>query len=55
MNWERYLVRWAGYLPEWEAWRIPGRGLPGDPVETWEPLSAVKNTEAYQQWKQMQQ
>lgn len=50
-NWERYLVRWAGYSPEWEAWRIPGRGLPGDPVETWEPFSAVRNTEAFHRWK----
>ncbi|KAL3932350.1 MAG: hypothetical protein SGPRY_000741, partial [Prymnesium sp.] len=38
-HWQRYLVRWAGYQPEWEAWRIPGRGSPGDPLETWEPLS----------------
>lgn len=53
-NWERYLVRWAGYSPAWEAWRIPGRGVPGDAVETWEPLSAVKHTEAFERWKAAQ-
>lgn len=53
-TWERYLVRWSGYSPEWEAWRIPGRGTPGDPVETWEPLSAVKNTLAFQHWREQQ-
>lgn len=49
-TWRRFLVRWAGYEPEWEAWRIPGRGRPGDPVETWEPLSVVKHTEALEHW-----
>ncbi|KAL1496604.1 hypothetical protein AB1Y20_014208 [Prymnesium parvum] len=31
-----YLVRWSGYHPSWEKWRINGRaGI--DPIETWEP------------------
>jgi len=52
-HWRRYLVRWLGYDPEWERWRIPGRGAPGDPIETWEPHSVVKNTEALSIWKAM--
>lgn len=48
-----YLVRWLGYLPEWEPWRINGR--PGiDPIETWEPRSVVQNTEALIAWKEAQ-
>ena len=42
------LVRWRGYHPSWEAWRISGN--PGDPVETWERLSKMRQTEAYQIW-----
>lgn len=45
-----YLVRWSGYQPEWEAWRINGRaGV--DPIETWEPRSVVQHSEALCAWK----
>ena len=44
-----YLVRWAGYHPSWEAWRI--RGNVGEPVETWEPRSHVSRTAAYATWQ----
>ena len=44
-----YLVRWAGYEPSWEAWMIHGKV--GEPVETWEPATVVKNTEALATWK----
>jgi hypothetical protein len=41
--WHRYLVQWKGYQPEWEEWRIPGRGTPGSgPIETWEKASRVR-------------
>lgn len=49
-HWRRYLVRWAGYQPQWEAWRLEGRGRPGDPLETWEPLSVVRHTQALERW-----
>ena len=42
------LVRWSGYHPSWEAWRTEGN--PGDPVETWEPLAAVRQTIAWEDW-----
>ena len=42
------LVRWAGYDPSWEAWRI--RGEEGSPLETWEPVATVRHTEAWQTW-----
>ena len=45
-----YLVRWEGYSPDWEAWRI--HGDVGTPLETWEPLSVMKNTVALQTWKE---
>lgn len=48
-----YLVRWRGYQPDWEAWRINGR--PGiDPIETWEPRCVVQNTEALIAWREAQ-
>lgn len=47
-----FLVRWAGYRPEWEAWRISGEI--GDPIETWEPKSVIQATEAYQVWREAQ-
>lgn len=48
-----YLVRWLGYQPDWEAWRINGR--PGiDPIETWEPRSVVHHTEAFFAWREAQ-
>ena len=43
-----YLVRWAGYHPAWEAWRIHGEI--GSAVETWEPFRLVKDTEALDVW-----
>lgn len=45
-NWHRYLVRWAGYDPSWEAWRLPGRGAAGDPVESWEPAEKLRGAAA---------
>ena len=47
----RFLVRWAGYRPEWEPWRITGDV--GDPIETWEPMSSLRNTEALLAWDTM--
>ena len=44
-----YLVQWAGYEPEWEPLRITGQV--GDPLESWEPLAFVKNTEALWRWR----
>lgn len=42
-------LRWAGYQPSWEPWRISGN--PGTPIETWEKLTpAMKKTEAWQSW-----
>eukprot|EP00965_Chrysotila_dentata_P072850 2407962-Pleurochrysis_carterae.AAC.1 len=43
-----YLVRWEGYNPSWEAWRI--RGDVGSPLETWEPRSHLLGTEAWDNW-----
>ena len=40
-----YLVRWAGYHPSWEAWRI--HGDLGTPLQTWEPVSHVRRTVAW--------
>lgn len=51
-NWHRYLVRWSGYHPSWEAWRLPGRGSVGDPVESWEPAWKLKGTQALIRWEQ---
>ena len=50
----RYLVRWAGYEPEWEWYRHATEGpagLMGDPVDTWKPRAALKNTLALAQWE----
>ena len=44
-----FLVRWEGYDVSWEAWRISGEV--GDPLETWEPLRMVRQTEAYSSWQ----
>lgn len=49
--WHRFLVRWRGYDPTWEAWRIPGRGAVGDPVESWESAVSLEGTEALARWK----
>ena len=44
-----FLVRWEGYHPSWEAWRINGQR--GEPVETWEPLTTVQGTQALESWQ----
>ena len=44
-----FLVRWEGYNPSWEAWRINGQR--GEPVETWEPLATVQGTQALESWQ----
>ena len=43
------LVRWAGYHPSWEAWRI--RGEVGTPLETWEPRQKIMRTTAWAAWR----
>ena len=44
------LVRWAGYHPSWEPWRMTG--AVGDPIDTWEKATAkMKRTQAYQDWQ----
>ena len=43
------LVRWEGYHPSWEAWRIHGEV--GTPLETWEPKSYVQRTAAWCTWR----
>ena len=56
--WHRYLVSWAGYRPEWEAWRIPGRGTVGQgPIETWEKATVVRKhyRAALAAWEAQQQ
>jgi hypothetical protein len=45
-----YLIRWAGYHPSWEAWRIMGE--PGTPICTWAVARDVENTEAWLRWRQ---
>lgn len=53
-RWKRQrqaLVRWAGYHPAWEAWRMPGQGEVGGPLETWEPWMNVEHTEALANWR----
>ena len=52
--WHRYLVRWEGYKPEWEQWRIPGRGTPGaGPIETWEKATHIQKhyPQAVSEWE----
>ena len=44
-----YRVRWRGYDPSWEAWRISG--AVGTPIETWEPERGVRDTEALLEWR----
>jgi hypothetical protein len=43
--------RWVGYHPSWEQWRVPELGAPGEPLQTWETLKTMRNTEAMQQWR----
>lgn len=45
-----YLVRWAGYHPTWEPWRI--QGDVGTAIETWEPWEKLKETEAMREWNE---
>ena len=45
-----FLVRWAGYEESWEPWRIHGEV--GSPLETWEPLAHVRNTDAFSAWRE---
>ena len=47
----QFLVRWVGYHPMWEQWRMEGRGQAGDPLDTWEPLDNVVDTEALATWR----
>ena len=49
-----YLVRWAGYHPSWEAWRMADwEGQPGDPVDSWERVTQnLLQTEAARRWKE---
>ncbi|KAL1520391.1 hypothetical protein AB1Y20_021977 [Prymnesium parvum] len=46
-------VRWAGYHPSWEAWRLEGE--PGTPIKTWERRKTVKMTQAYAAWTAAQE
>jgi len=48
-----YTVRWEGYHPFWEAWRISEEV--GSPLETWEPQSHVMGTEAWEHWEAAKQ
>ena len=43
-----FKVRWQGYHPSWEAWRIEGE--PGTPLVTCEPMCNVMGTEALKKW-----
>ena len=42
-------MRWEGYHPSWEAWRI--NGVPGQLVETWEPLATLQGIQALESWQ----
>ena len=46
---ECYLVRWEGYRPSWERWRISGSK--GDPLETWEPKINLEHSLALERWE----
>ena len=45
-----FLVKWAGYHPSWEAWRVHGEV--GTALETCEPLKGLLGTEALASWEQ---
>ena len=45
----KVLVRWAGYQPSWEAWRIHGEV--GTQLETWEPSKNMQDTVAMHAWR----
>ena len=49
-----YWVEWEGYRPSWEAYRVEGRGEPGDPLITWEPAPNLAGTQALEAWEQQQ-
>ena len=44
-----YLVRWRGYNPLWEPWRIHGEV--GSPVETWEPRCNLSRSDELENWE----
>ena len=46
-----YRVRWAGYDPSFELWRKWGEV--GSSLETWEPLSNIRHSEALLKWNQL--
>ena len=46
---ECYLVRWEGYRPSWERYRISGSK--GDPLETWEPKINLEGSIALLRWE----
>ena len=43
-----YLVRWQGYDPSWEEYRI--HGAAGSALETWEPQCNLLGSEALEKW-----
>ena len=45
-----FLVRWEGYHPSWEVYRATGN--PGEPVTSWEPLSALVDNQALHTWRE---
>ena len=47
-----FWVEWEGYKPSWEAYRVEGRGQPGEPLVTWEPWDHVAKTQAMEAWLQ---
>lgn len=44
-------MKWAGYHPSWERWRVTGLGAPGEPLQTWEPLKNIRDSVALEQWR----
>lgn len=48
-----FLVRWAGYHPSWEQWRVSG--VAGEPVDTWETYATVSHTQALVEWRHQAQ
>ena len=51
-NHGQYRVRWAGYRPSWEKWRVSGEV--GGPIETWEPRLHLEGSEALVLWEGLQ-
>ena len=46
---EWFLVEWEGYHASWEVERI--NGVVGGPIQTWERLGVICNTEAFWVWR----